>query len=147
MPDPRLQALVQGVESAHEQALEEAGEPAGAAGPPDSAQTVFPSVLLLLSGQTVSGRLVSSRTYLGRMRGYIDERWADPAARAILAPLLRDEGARPETAAPSRLYLVDAYVTSGTVGLRVGHLAVELSAVRGWTLSQVEPAGGSPRGP
>lgn len=131
MPDPRLVALVATVEAAQETATDQAaGAGAGVA------DLVFPRVLLLAAGLTVSGRIVDSRTYARAVLKQLAE-GGSPSARTALEPLFDVLGVSAgagSNQSPRWLHLVEVVATTGQGRLEVPSLAIDTAAVQGWTL-------------
>jgi hypothetical protein len=155
MKDKRLGGIVLGIEAAQELTLKAAQDMGGK----DAwADIEFPSIILLLPGQLVSGRPLASRAYLKRMRDLIESSPGDNMGKTITPVFFQDpensadnteksdavediensepaEGTeKPSQKTPETIHLSNAVVISGGERFNLPLLTVQLETVQGWTL-------------
>jgi hypothetical protein len=159
MEDKRLSKIILSVEAAQEVALKKAQEMVG-----EDAWTdiEFPSFILLLPGQLVSGRPIASTAYLKRMSDLIERVPGDTMGKTITPLFFQDLEAladnfeesdsvqniensqptidteQPSLKTPENIYLSNAVVISGRERFNLPLLTVQSKAVQGWTLGALE---------
>lgn len=97
------------------------------------------SVTLFLSGLIVCGSLISSKSYLLRMRRIASQQ--NESTKEVATALFADAG-QPKSADydsdPDTLFLDNATVWSGSQSTKLGLLAIRLASVDGWFLGSIQ---------